>query len=226
MYEILHALLMRKLEYVIVIVLISSVELFGQISNGEDGLVILKGVVQTSGLIESDESRFGIDSEFQLITDSIPYFLVTDLDISKYWGQCVKVRGSVLEGWEDYPTEDRRHFTFGRSAFLLDGIFQEICDPSMSVLKDNCVRDTITGTIIRSKRPAPDISYDYSIVPIQEIKLRFESMFDQDQFPLMHSLDIEQVNSIIESGISLEVCGCFRGGYAELVTFRLDHVLE
>jgi len=42
----------------------------------------------------------------------------------------------------------------------------------------------------------------------------------------MHSLDIETVNSLINTGVSIEVCGCFEGGYAEITVFNLNHVLE
>ncbi|MEX2370499.1 MAG: hypothetical protein WD578_05780 [Bacteroidales bacterium] len=211
----------------LIILALLSVNISGQIEEQMNGRVILNGIVQTSGLSEQDKSRFKIDSDFQIITNEIPYFLIANDDLSNFWGQCVEIEGKILEGWDNYPIDDRLHFTFGRSAISVESIKFDSCRIQNYIHTHiTCLQDTVECNIERSVRPAPDIYYDYRIIPLGQVKLQIEPAYNPPIFNLIHALSVDQVNTILNAKSTVKLVGCFTGGYAESVVFKLNHIIE
>lgn len=187
-----------------------------------DTIVSVIGIVQNSGVRES--FKIDIKPEFQLTNPIKSIFLVTDKDISSYWGKCVRVTGQYLNDWNfesDY---------FGRTAISLESIetvSNDYClnSPifvSVSEKKHRShIRDTILECYIhRIKRLSPDIGYDYGIELTEPIEIPSEEWTGFKNIPININMNLDTLNYIIEKRKKVKLFGNLAGGYAEMIIFN------
>jgi hypothetical protein len=155
--------------------------------NLQSNQINLTGMIWTSGLSESEKEVLDIDSNYQIEkslsregwdekTDGM--YLISDADdFEKYLGKCVAINGNIYEGWEQLVQNDYEingKWTYGRSALVVQKVEEKNIDQCVSdydqTIKDkvtieNSNHETIKGKLEFSKRPAPDIGYDFIIIP-------------------------------------------------------------
>jgi hypothetical protein len=180
------------------------------------------GIIQNSGVRES--FKIDIKPEFQLTNPIKNIFLMTDKDISSYWGKCVRVTGQYVKDWNfesDY---------FGRTAINLESIESVSNDyclnspifVSVSEKKySSHIRDTILECYIhRIKRLSPDIGYDYGIELTEPIEIPSEEWVGYKSIPININMNLDSLNYIIKEKKKVRLLGNLAGGYAEMIIFN------
>lgn len=162
----------------------------------EDSLVVVYGIVQSSRIREFDNHDF--EAEYQVEALEKSFFLLTQMNLDKYWGKRVRVEGRLAERWTLDLSKNPRN-TFDRIPMLVDSINEilndSICNFRYIIAKDNYdYRTILSGYILRRHRISSDISMDYSLAldqAIQGVKRRsfelsinyqFTTNFPQDPF--------------------------------------------
>ena len=186
-----------------------------------DTLVSVIGIIQNSGVRES--FKIDIKPEFQLTNPIKNIFLMTDKDISGYWGKCVRVTGKYIDDWNfesDY---------FGRTAISLESIETVSSDyclnsPKFTSVLEKKYRSHANDTILecfihRTKRPSPDIGYDYGIELTEPIEIPAEEWTGFKNIPVNINIHLDTLNYIIEKKKKVRLFGNLTGGYAEMIVF-------
>lgn len=199
-----------------------------------DSTVIVKGIIQGSGLTKNE--GYGIKSEYQLTNPKKSFFLVSDKNLTDYWGKCVSVVGRYISGWNFESGSLRKPYAYDRTAIQVETIeivsndycfnspvFKSI---SENELKEN-ERDTLVkGHIVRMKRFSPDFPYDYQITFSKPIFIYnpWESTGKKDyelkSAILLSYLPLDILNILIENKREVELFGYVIGGYQSIPTFR------
>lgn len=192
-----------------------------------DSTVVVKGIIQSSGLRGTES--FGIKAEFQLTNPKKRFFLLTDKDLSSFWGKCVSVTGKYVKGWNFESGNSRENFAYGMTAIHLETvelISNNYCfnSPVFKPASENSYKkhknDSVYfGQIIRIKRPAPDIYYDYGFVLDNPISLDEEGWQDVKTLPILLNIPLDTLNFIIENKKKVKIYGDIVGGYAEGIVF-------
>lgn len=193
-----------------------------------DSTVFVKGIIQSSGIQGSD--NFDIEAKFQITNPKKSFFLVTDQDLSPYWGKCVSVTGRYVKGWDSDSTNHNGSYKYLRSAIYLNSIkniANEYCFNSpvfVHVEKSNfeaSKEDTIVkGFIVRSMRMAPDVNYDYSLVLEKPINNLDNPSDKISSITLQLNMQLDSLNYAIENRKRVTLYGNFINGYAETTVFN------
>jgi hypothetical protein len=186
-----------------------------------DTLVSVIGIVQNSGVRKS----FNIDikPEYQLTNPIKSIFLVTDKELNNFWGKCVRVTGHYLNNW-NYESD-----YFGRTAINLESIetvSSNYClnSPIFASASEKKYRyhanDTVVECFIhRTKRPSPDIGYDYGIELTKPIEIISEGWTGFKSIPVNININLDTLNFIIETKKKVKLFGNLTGGNAEMIVF-------
>lgn len=193
-----------------------------------DSTVIVKGIIQSSGLRGTES--FGINAEYQLTNPKKRFFLVTDKDLSSFWGKCVNVTGKYVKGWNFESGNSRENFAYGMTAIHLETIefisnnycfnspvFKPESENSYEKHKNDSV---YFGHIIKIKRLVPDIPYDYGFVLDNPVSLDEEGWQDVKTLPILINIPLDTLNYIIENKKKVKIYGDIVGGYAEGIVFK------
>jgi len=192
---------------------------FDKLYSYEDSIVSVIGIIQSSGIRKT--SKKDIKAEFQLINPRKHFFIVSDTDISQYWGKCVQVKGKYVKGW-DYESD---HF-WGTAVELesIEKVSNSHClnSPIFELISNSFEkhpRDSVyKGYIHRIKRPCPDIYYDYGFILEKPVNLD-EEWKDVKEMPLLINIPLDTLNFIIENKKKVRLYGIIGGGYAEGIAF-------
>lgn len=193
----------------------------------KNSTVTIKGIIQSSGIREGDS--MGIKADFQIENPKMAFFLVTQKDLSPYWGKCVSVKGRYVKGWN---VEKR----FDRSALYLDSIKTISSDycfnspyfkPVGKEMYEIFYRDTIVkGLIVRSKRRAPDIGEDYCLKLEKPVYNLEDGWGETTNFFISLNMDLDSLNNVIENEKKVTLYGLFKGGYTESIIFSCKKVIN
>ncbi|MGZ5283808.1 MAG: hypothetical protein ACXWEY_16150, partial [Bacteroidia bacterium] len=124
--------------------------------------IIYKGQIQSAGLSADEMKNIGEGNiGFQLVGEQ-SYFLIGDSAIQNHWGSCVEITGGEIAYVPNENTNlyDRKLLKVNSiKAFSGPCIYAEFNTeiPTEKI-------ETLTGKVKRTKRPAPDIAYDYELV--------------------------------------------------------------
>jgi hypothetical protein len=153
----------------------------------EEKLLSLSGMVWTSGLMDSEKEVLDISTDYQIVksllskgwnenTDGM--FLISNgIDFKQYVGKCVTINGEISDGWnrlEKNNYEINGKWTYNRSAIVVQEIIEEDLGQCISdydrtvkdkVIIENSKHESVRGILEFAKRPAPDIGYDFVIIP-------------------------------------------------------------
>ncbi len=196
------------------------------------------GLILSTGLSDEEKEKLNLkeNGDFQLINNNQSYFLKGSKEsLEKYWGKCVSIRYS---NDEIFPKPKNVHH-YEKHLLIIDDI-EEINSCSLSTLptkkevKKNILKSyganykttSYAGKIVKAKRPAPDIVYDY--------KLELEKPVLNENDPrgdgfLTHSYYLLPVNDqmlqLFEEKSSTkktyEITGYLIGGFAESTVFQV-----
>lgn len=187
-----------------------------------DSTVIIQGVIQSSGL--HDRTELGYKSNFQVIRPMKNFFLVSEKNLTSFWGKHVEVKGKYLNGY-DYHSDD-----FHSTVIKLISIKEIKCDTCTCEplwtslgkrLERNDERDTIvSGYITRQKRKVEISPYDYKIT--FEKPFLFEDyceFMDSSETILLKEatfvskIQLDTINYIIENNKKVDLYGYTEGGH-------------
>jgi len=210
----------------------------------------LTGMLWTSGLMDEEKNRLGIDSDYQLERSMLNnnwgekidgMYLLGDFDLRKYLGKCVDVMGKIEDGWQDLENnkyEINNQYTYGRSAMIVSKI--DITQYNNCYVGNDIVptlpedpdyeqvRQTFRGTIGFSKRPAPDIDYDLELL-LEKPYLDQENATGQsiwtNRIDIAAASEELLLNMLGNIGKKVEVEGYWQWGYAESRFFRVDKMV-
>src|SRR3989344_9280954 len=165
----------------------SNNSLFIGIETNEDKLLSLSGIIWTSGLMDSEKEVLNINTEYQIVKslssqgwneNTNGMFLINNgIDFKEYIGKCVAIDGEIVTGWEQLEKnnyEINGKWTYNRSAIIVLEINEEDLGQCIvdydSTVKDKAIVDNSSYENVRGKlefaiRPAPDIGYDFVIIP-------------------------------------------------------------
>ena len=201
-------------------------------SAGATDQLTLTGIIQSAGLSAKEKDTFNLKADFQLLTASGAWFLEEAPDLLEQWGKCVTVTGKVKENWD----EESKPWAYERSALIVD-LVQELgfnecrsVSDSTAVRNQGSEKETLRGFIERSRRPAPDIGYDYA--------LRLTTPYTIENHPVSGGdLEVESIPVIpsgfamqadlenyLEKNIEVSVQGAVVPGYAESTVVQLSLV--
>ena len=205
---------------------LSNVLTESQLINISDSIVEVKGIIQSSGIQFSDQ--LGIAADFQITNPFKSYFLISKQDLLPYWGECVIVKGKYLKGWESDSTSHNGKYTYMRSAILLDSISKipnTYClnSPIFELPNDSdnvtsATDTTINGIIVRIKRMAPDINYDYGL-KLENSALLAGETSSVGIIPITINMELDKLNEAITNKKQVRLTGKFMQGYAESTIF-------
>lgn len=196
----------------------------------------LKGMIFTSGI---QAGQFDIESKYQIVKypgseNDWPsgvegYFLDDNDTAGDYLGKCVRIKGEVAEGWQNVDqangfTIDGK-YTFRRSLLELSELTQanlQDClsdyDNTQGIPSGLDERTEIIGTIKIGERPAPDISYDYRIIPdspFYDISMATGNDEVVDFVDIVPGTDEMELAFLINLGKKFKITGAMVWGYAE-----------
>jgi len=197
----------------------------------EDSTLSVIGIVQSSGIRSFD--KIEIDADYQIQSLNKAFFLLSSVNLKKYWGKCVKIKGRLSNGWDTTMT-DYRYNTFGRIPLEIEVINEISCDSCSWIpypkkeIKPYTYKDEIKGYIFRRTRPAADIHWDYWIkldtsIPHPEDPENYESRLKS---LIIHpNINLKLLNKIIEDSLHIKATGLITGGYAESIVFKTDSII-
>lgn len=188
-----------------------------------DSLIQLTGIVQSSGLSAEEKERLGYtDLAFQLITREA-YFLSGADSLLSLWGKCVTVRAKSL------PIPDSL-FAYERKILQVVAVYPQpyaICQYSDSLSPyPNYASESLSGRVVRHRRPAPDIAYDYALLPAEPFYDEFSQIDPNrriDTLPLIAPdfLSLQQLEEAVSQQKEVFLQGWRQRGYAESLSFLL-----
>jgi hypothetical protein len=193
-----------------------------------DTLQQLTGMLQSSGLQGNGQERIGYtDLDFQLLSQE-SYFLTGHDSLEAFWGQCLSIRGRVL----DLPDSLQ---LYGRKLFRVHEIHPQpysychFSDTTHLQPPAGVDKEVLQGKIIRHKRPAPDIAYDYALLPAQALRDPFNQIDPEApirELPLfpINFLVLQKVENAVLSGQTVALKGWRLRGYAEQLSFQLEAI--
>ncbi|MCK9368703.1 hypothetical protein M0R04_01880 [Candidatus Dojkabacteria bacterium] len=157
------------------------------------------------------------------------FYLLGSSGVSTYWGKCVGVDGTIPTEWS---TTAKISNSYNRSAITVTGIellpFEECGGGYTKDSKAGSTLETFIGTVQHTKRPSPDIAYDYKMV----LDTPFVDKYSQSGLnPSVSSVIISPANfdmlTTIEGGMAqkLTLTGYAVGGYAESTYFDIFSVI-
>lgn len=197
-----------------------------------------EGQIQSTGLSENEINALGLQQgDYQLITtNQKTYFLNTELDLSQYWGNCVQLASSEI----DYP-ESTTGFNYNRALLQVSNIKTKALsdcaydlESTQSILDQQLAstpfpEELLNGTIVHSKRPVPDVAYDYAIkltTPFIDNNHPSGEPFLTEMIwlvPYSKSL-VENLEELITSGETKNLKGKKAGGFVESTIFILTEI--
>lgn len=187
---------------------------------------IFKGQIQSAGLSPEEMKTIGRGNiAFQLIGEQ-NYFLVGDSTLDKYWGSCVEISG--IEQVDTLPLSTN---LYGRGFLSVDAI-RAVSGPCLydeGKTKNLTEKiETLTGKVKRTKRPAPDIAYDYELVldkPYVETNSQYEENMQVKSIALTGDKNaIAKLETAIDQNHSVQIEGAKTYGYAENIVFAIRSV--
>lgn len=197
----------------------------------DDSTLTRTGIVRYSGLGRWYKGGFGFESKYQLQSKGKGFYLITDLELIEYLGKCVKIKGTFLTGWDLNTEEVDGLYTYGLTAISLDSIQlidADSCNNSINFLEikmsdEHLIRDTLEGYIQFSKRPSPDIGYDYKFELKTPIFHPEDSSCSITYLPFItRTISLTEINNLISDKSLIKVYGGIKGGASESVIFRCE----
>lgn len=193
----------------------------------------ITGIVRFSGLYPGSMKDLKLNSTlYQIITPAKNYYLKSELDLDALNGKCITAKGDFLR----QPGEFKESYDFERGLFQLDSYeidnFQNCKYSLHQVSRVPNTKDTsYTGKIIRSKRPSPDIAYDYRIQFLEPSEVPGLAHENDNPAKSLFILpqDFEMVTLLenhIQQESTVEVFGYLTGGYVESVVMGITGVEE
>src|SRR3989344_8948572 len=202
------------------------------IPNLTDQLVVT-GVLRTSGLSEEEKQKFGLTTVNYQVTyfgdyqrayqegQIMGYFLLSSNVNDELLGKCVRLSGVIPEEWKNKIKAD----VYNRSVLnvaSIEKIDNSSCNPyvqSQLTVDNTQEKLVLRGTAVHTKRPAPDIGYDYQLKLVEPFtdKLNASGLGPQPQ----STVDIIPPTNVIwidlEENINKEIGveGYMVWGYAE-----------
>lgn len=203
----------------------------------------LIGTIQTSGITEHMKGKYNlVNSEYQILSDSVFYFLEGSQDFESYWGKCVGIIGTI----KMEKSTERNNYSFDRGAFSVQKISTlnfDSCQFAIGETKEELAQymlkhygpsleqTTMTGFIDRAKRISPDIGGDY-ILELDEPYVNNSYVDDLGNPAVMHSIVIGYLNfemlKIFEQrildGKKVRLTGYKIGGYLHSSVLRVTSI--
>lgn len=146
-------------------------------TNIQTNQTVVTGVIRTSGLSDEEKQKYGLTAVNFQVTDFgdyqkayqdgqiMGYFLISNSIGDELLGKCVRVTGSIPEEWKNKNKAD----VYNRSTLNvtnMEKVSNTNCAPytqTQPVIDNTQEKLVLRGTVAHSKRPAPDIGYDYQI---------------------------------------------------------------
>ena len=198
----------------------------------------ITGVIRTSGLIAEERQKFGLNSvEFQ-ITDfgenreeTVPgYFLLTNELDDDWLGKCARITGNVPKQWQ----KKDKSYPYQRMPFKVNKIrrvdYTE-CNPYPPFQKSEYSgkKLKLKGKVVRARRPAPDIGYDYRLILLLPITDEFSSSGSPSNVSLVDIVPTGNdqwltLEKYINKEITIE--GFMVWGYAETRHFEISSIFS
>ena len=195
--------------------------------------MVTTGVIRTSGLSEEEKQKFGLTTVNYQVTDFgdyqrayqegqiMGYFLLSSNVNDELLGKCVRLSGVIPEEWKNKIKAD----VYNRSVLnvaSIEKIDNSSCNPyvqSQLTVDNTQEKLVLRGTAVHTKRPAPDIGYDYQLKLVEPFtdKLNASGLGPQPQ----STVDIIPPTNVIwidlEENINKEIGveGYMVWGYAE-----------
>lgn len=134
---------------------------------------VITGVIRTSGLSDKEKQKYGLTAVNYQVTDFgdyqktyqadqiMGYFLLPDNIDDELMGKCVRITGTIPEEWENKAVAYNRSVL---SMTNIEKVNNMNCTPYAQPTIDNTQEKLVLrGIVIHSKRPSPDIGYDYQL---------------------------------------------------------------
>lgn len=196
-----------------------------------DSSIKIIGILQSSGLQES--SNLKIKAKYQLISFQRSFYLVTELDLERYWGKCIEAQGQLVLGW-DLGMIDYSHGAYGRIPMELVSFKELVCDSCSWLpypkeeIKSYTYRDQLSGYIARNLRPDPDIPWDFQLKldsPIPHPDDPKNQEMNISEMIVYPNIQLGSLNKIIDDSLHIMAIGLTKGGYNESVVFKTDSII-
>ncbi|QSE97209.1 hypothetical protein [Fulvivirga lutea] len=204
------------------ILFISTYSLFAQ------SQLVVEGFVQSSGLPESFKEKLHLNYSEFILTDTENRYLLESAKVSRdSWGKYVRIYGQLLPNNE---------WAFDSEVLTIDSLeiisYQERNTDRKPLIESIMYgsfpdHDPIKmkGQIVRNKRPAPDIKYDYLLITKEPVT--YNNPPSGEEFILIYEfpltwLDIDMINHFehfIKEEIEIELLGYLGSGYGENLVF-------
>ena len=193
-----------------------------------------KGRLYSSGLSREEAERLQLAWPVYQITGTESYFFTGHDSLQLFLGQCVGIKGEVLEGWRDAESVNGQ-YTYNREALRVEKILLQqsgaCTDPEVAEEKRviSGTLDFYHGIPLRIVRPAPDIAYDYAL----RLHKPFRDEFNQvEPNKLITEIPIEvyepealnKIEKALLEGKKLEVKAALVHGYAESPALQVESI--
>jgi len=190
------------------------------------GLVVI-GVLRTSGLSEEEKQKLSLTTDYQITDFKIPqeeqaggYYLLSNMVNDELLGRCVRVAGMVPSEWKSKDNSD----SYNRLALNvtnIEKIDNSSCNPysqTFPIADDTQEKLTLQGTVVRGKRPSPDIGYDYQLKLTEPFIDKFSSAGSLQKVSIVDIMpSSDNIWNVLEYNINKEINveGYMVWGYAE-----------
>lgn len=203
--------------------------------------VKVQGIVFSTGLSQAEMKTLNLNNatlQISGIDKTDPYFqqiprpnidglyLENSNQYAKFLGKCVKATGVIRKDWNNFNT------AYSRSPLIVTSIEEtDTAAGCYKTHKESTKLDTpqtLVGTIVRSTRPAPDISYDYELVLDNPVSISSAAGDNRPIYRIVITPSNNQVWEKIEKLMNLkaELTGEFRWGYSESQYFYTSELIK
>jgi len=193
---------------------------------------VITGVVRTTGLSYGEKQKFGLTAANYQITDFVNYqknykenqimgyFLLSNNTNDNLLGKCVRVTGIIPENWKNKNKAN----IYNRSILNVDNmkkIDNSNCNPygqAHFTIDNTQEKLTLRGSVDHSKRPSPDIGYDYQLKLSEPFVDKFSSADSPQKVSLIDvTPNTNNLWTKLENNINknITVEGYMVWGYAE-----------
>lgn len=193
---------------------------------------VVTGVFRTSGLSEEEKQKFGLTTVNYQITDFgdyqkvyqeeqvMGYYLLSNNVSDELLGKCIRVAGSIPEEWKNKNKADA-YDRLALNVTNVDKIDNSNCNPYAQTqpnIDNTQEKLVLRGEVVRAKRPAPDIGYDYQLKLTEPFIDKFSSAGSPQKVSLIDiSSTTNNLWNELENNINKEISveGYMAWGYAE-----------
>ncbi|MBI2612181.1 hypothetical protein HYW54_05600 [Candidatus Gottesmanbacteria bacterium] len=196
---------------------------------------VTTGVIRTSGLSDEEKQKFGLTNVNYQITDFGDYqktyqegriqgyYLISNNVNDELLGKCVHITGTIPEEWKNKNKAD----AYSRSVLnvaKIEKIDNSNCNPysqnsqTQPTIDNSQEKLVLRGSVIRAKRPAPDIGYDYQLKLVEPFVDKLSSAGSPQKVSLVDvTPTTNNLWNELENNINKEVTveGYMVWGYAE-----------